>query len=178
MSDEGEPPAAGKAGRPRASPFVRWGLAGGVAVFVALLITVIAGNRGPELPPRTVQDQEFVRRANAACERVLPPLREDRQRRARSGEEAAVRRSMERAADELERLAGEVRAIPVAADDQADVGRWLGDWDAYVDVGRRFADALGRRDDDSYGPLAAESSRLSERIFAFSQANGVRECVF
>ncbi len=142
-------------------------------------LTWAAGRRGLDLPPRTVEDEEFVRQANTACERSLRPLREERDRRQRGeSDEAALRRRVERAADEIERLSGEVRALPVAPDDQPDVHRWLDDWGAFVAVGRRFADAIGREDSKSYGQIVAESTELSERIFVFARANGMPECTF
>jgi hypothetical protein len=152
---------------------------GGIGFVAVMVVTIAASRRGMDLPPRTVEDVEFVRQADAACERALRPLREERDRRSRGeSDEAALKRRVERAADEIERLSGEVRALPVAAGDQPEVARWLDDWDAYIAVGRRFADAIGREDTKSYGQIAADSSDLSERIFVFSQANGMRECVF
>ena len=180
MTDDGgtTPPRRG----PALSPSRRWLLVGGVGLFVVLFVVVTTRGvgSGPELPPRTVEDQEFARQANAACARRLPELRRDRARR-RSGEEGretALAGTVERSADELERLAAEVRRLPVAATDQPEVTAWLHDWDAYVAVGRRFADALRRRDNSSYGTLASESTELSERIYAFAKANGMEECVF
>jgi hypothetical protein len=170
--------------KPRAAPppSRRWMLLAAGGLFVALFAIVVARglNSGPKLPPRTVEDAEFVRQANAACSRSLPNLREDRARRRTGdeGTEAALAGTVERAAGELERLTGEVRSLPVATGDQADVSRWLDDWDAYVVTGRRFADALRRKDDQSYAAISAESTRLSESIYAFSKANGMSKCVF
>lgn len=149
-----------------------------VVLFVLVFVRGPAG--GPKLPPRTVEDQEFVRQANSACSRTLPALRRDRSRRRTGdeGKEAALAATVEQAAAELERLSGEVRAIPVAPADQGDVAAWLGDWDGYVAAGRRFADALRRSDNKSYADISTESTELSERIYAFSQANGLSECVF
>ncbi len=176
------PPWAGVGnGRRRSQPWSwrRWVTVAAIGFVVVLGLTFAAGRRGPDLPPRTVEDAEFVRQANAACQRILRPLREERDRRQRGeSDEAALRRRVERAANEIERLSGEVRALPVAAGDQPDVVRWLDDWDAYVAVGRRFADAIGQEDNKSYGQIAAESNELSQRIFVFAQANGMPECVF
>jgi hypothetical protein len=168
--------------QPPLSPSRRWLLVAGGVLFVVLFVLVaVRGLRGgPNLPPRTVEDQEFVRQANSACSRSLPALRRDRERRRTGdeGREAALAGTVERAADELERLAGEVRALPVAPADQADVQDWLGDWDAYVATGRRFAEALRRSDERSYDDISAQSTELSERIYGFSVANGLSECVF
>ncbi len=168
-------------GRRRSQPWSwrRWLVVIGIGTAVVLAITFAAGRRGLDLPPRTVDDAEFVAQANAACERTLRPLREDRDRRQRGEtDEAALRRRVLRAADDIERLSDEVRALPLAAGDQPDVYRWLDDWDAYVAVGRRFADVIGREDNKSYGQIAAQSAELSERIFVFAKANGMPECAF
>ena len=156
-------------------------IAAGALFLVRFGVVFVRGlNSGPKLPPRTVEDQEFVRQANAACARSLPELREDRARRRTGdeGTEAALAGTVERTSNELERLTGEVRGLPVIADDQADVRRWLEDWDAYVATGRRFADSLRRSDNKSYADIYAQSTELSERIYAFAKANGISECVF
>ncbi len=168
-------------GRPPPPPH-RWALIAAAVLFVVLFGVVFTRglNSGPKLPPRTVEDQEFVRQANAACARTLPDLRRDRARR-RTGDERkeeALAGTVERTTVELERLSGEVRDLPVSTDDRVEVSRWLDDWDAYVATGRRFADSLRRRDNKSYAAISAESTELSERIFAFSKANGISECVF
>ena len=154
--------------------------AGGLFVVLFAIVVGRGLGSGPKLPPRTVEDQEFVRQANGSCARSLPALREDRERRRNEdeGREGAVAGTVERAAAELERLAGEIRGLPVAAADQADVAGWLGNWDAYIANGRRFADALRRGDTKSYGDISAESSELSEMIYGFSKANGLSECIF
>ncbi len=160
----------------------RWVLIAAAALFVVLFgVVFVRGlDSGPELPPRTVEDPEFVRQANVACARSLPDLRRDRARRRTGdeGKEAALAGTVDRASGDLERLTAEVRGLPVSPDDQAEVGRWLGDWDAYVATGRRFADSLRRGDNKSYADISAESTELSERIYGFSKANGISECVF
>lgn len=177
------PSAAGPTRRRAPSPpSRRWLLFAAGGLFVALFAVVFGRglSSGPKLPPRSVEDQEFVRKANASCARSLPALREDRERRRTEdeGRESAVAGTVERAADELQRLEGEIRGHAVAAHDQADVAGWLDDWDAYVANGRRFAEALRRGDNKSYGEISSESSELSERIFGFSKANGLSECIF
>lgn len=166
----------------RAPPSRRWVLIAAGGLFVVLFGVVFARglNSGPKLPPRTVEDQEFVRQANTACARSLPDLRRDRARRRTGdeGKEAALAGTVEGTSAELERLTGEVRGLPVSGGDQAEVSRWLDDWDAYVVTGRRFADSLRRSDNKSYAAISAESTELSERIFAFSKANGISQCVF
>ncbi len=154
--------------------------AGGLFVVLFGVVFARGLGSGPELPPRTVEDQEFVRQANTACARSLPELRKDRARRRTGdeGKEAALAGTVERTTGELGRLTGEVRGLPVSADDQAEVSRWLDDWEAYVATGRRFADSLRRSDNKSYAGISAESTELSERIYAFSKANGISECVF
>ncbi|MDQ3573559.1 MAG: hypothetical protein M3378_06665 [Actinomycetota bacterium] len=163
-------------------PSGRWWLLAAGGLFVALFVIVVSRGLGggPTLPPRTVEDQEFTRQANAACAGSLPELRRDRARRRTGdeGREEALAGTVQRAADDLERLAGEVRGLPVAAADQGEVARWLDDWDAYIATGRRFADALRAGDNKSYADISAQSTALSERIYAFSKANGLPDCVF
>ena len=177
------PPRAATRGTGRTAPASRrWVLIAAAALFILLFgVVFVRGlNSGPKLPPRTVEDQEFVRQANASCARSLPDLRRDRARR-RTGDEnkeAALAGTVDRTSDELARLTAEVRGLPVSDGDQAEVRRWLDDWDAYVVTGRRFADSLRRSDNKSYAGISAESNELSERIFGFSKANGISECVF
>lgn len=164
-------------------PFItrRWVLLGGGALAVSLLLTVAVGGmgRGPELPPRTIEDRDFARQADAHCARALPPLRRDRPERPEdAADEPALAGRVERTADRLRQLADELRALPVAPGDQADVERWLADWDAYSDIGQRFADALRRRDAEAYESVSAQGNTVSRRLFLFARANGMPRCVF
>ena len=150
------------------------------ALGVGALVLVGAGalRSGPDLPPRTVEDRSFTRRADAVCARALPALREERPERGEGQQDTGdVAASVDRAADRLAGVVAELRALPVAATDQADVDRWLDDWDAYVAVGHRYSDALRDGTEKTYTSVAALGNPLARRIFLFSRANGMPECV-
>jgi hypothetical protein len=156
-----------------------WLVAASVVVLGVPLLTLRMGNDAPDLPPRTVEDQEFVREANDTCRRVLVPLREERPQRDGDRQlrnEAALASRIDRTADGLSQLTAELRRLPLAVDDQADVNRWLDDWDGYAAVGHRYAEALRRQDEDSYRSITDEGTELGKRVWAFARANGMADC--
>lgn len=156
----------------------RWLIAGLAVAAIAVAAGARALGSGPDLPPRTVADRSFARRADAVCARALPPLRRARpEPGAQKGDNRAVAAQVDRAADGLAGVVGQLRALPVAGPDEADVGRWLDDWDAYVGVGRRYADAVRRDRTETADSVAAPGQALSRRIFRFSKANGMPACV-
>ena len=153
---------------------------GGLAAGGVLVLGLAwARGSGPDLPPRTLDDRAFARRADAVCSRALPALRQDRpEAREPRGDAATMASQVERAADGLADVAGQLRSLPVAAADEAEVDRWLDDWDAYVAVGRRYAEAVRRDDRDAYTAVAAEGRPLTRRVFLYARANGMPACVF
>ena len=159
----------------------RWWLLAAGALVAGLVIAVVATSvsRGPTIPPRSVQDTGFTRAADAACARVLPELRRQRpQLGERPDDEAEeVAGKVERTATSVERLAAELRGLPVAEADRARVDRWLDDWDAFVAVGRRYAAALRRGDNEAPARVAEQADPMTRRIFLFSQANGMPHCI-
>lgn len=160
----------------------RWRVAAWLAGAVGLVAAMAGASgvgRGSDVPPRTVQDREFTRQADAACRRTLPDLREDRPRRPRDvGDDQALGRRVGRTADRLDALADEIRGLPVAAADQAEVARWLADWDAYVEVGHRYAEALERRERERYQAIEQDGNAVSRRLFRFARANDMPACIF
>jgi hypothetical protein len=132
-----------------------------------------------DLPPRTVEDTSFIRAANAACAKALPPLREARPQRGEgSRDRLVIARQVDRAADRLKALAEDLRTLPVAAPDRLEVERWLDTWDAYIAVGHRFATALREEGEKTAASVSTEDDELSRRIAIFAQANDMPECVF
>jgi len=160
----------------------RWYLlAGGAVVFGVVLVSVPAWlGSGVTIPPRTVSDTGFTGRADAVCAGALPKLRKDRpESREATGTPAAFAARVERAAEGLTAVAADLRAIPVAtAGGAAEVGHWLDDWNAYIAVGHRYADAIRAEDDARSKVLAARGQALSKRIFAFSKGNDMPHCTF
>lgn len=152
------------------------GLGAGGAVLLGLSWAL---GSGPDLPPRTLADRDFARRAEAVCARTLPTLRRDRpEARETRRDSATLAGEVERAADGLAGVAGRLRSLPVAAGDEAEVDRWLDDWDAYVAVGRRYAEALRRDDREAYTAVADQGRPLTRRVFLYARANGMPACVF
>ena len=170
---------AGGGGSPPPGRVRRWGVVGGAAVLVGLVIIALSVwlSDGPDIPPRSVADLQFTNRAEAVCAEKLPPLRAARpESREDSGTPAQFARRIDRAADGLEQVVRDLRALPVAAPDAAEVDGWLDDWEAYVAVGRGYADRLRSGDEDSTAEVESEGTRLSRRIFVFARSNGMPSC--
>ena len=151
----------------------------GAAVLVSLAIIGLSVwlSGGPDIPPRSVADLQFTNRAEAVCAEKLPPLRAARpEQREDSGTPAQFAARIDRAAEGLEAVARDLRALPVAAPDAAAVDGWLDDWEAYVAVGRGYADRLRAGDDESTAEVEAEGTRLSRSIFVFARSNGMPSC--
>lgn len=161
----------------------RWALfAGGGAVLAALASFGLSSlTSGLDLPPRTVEDRAFIRRAEAECTRVLPSLRD---RRPETGVENATTVDetldrVEQATGDLDRLAARLRGLAVASVDQGDIDGWLDDWDRYIGIGRRYATLLRGGDEGREAADLANSGRPVEtEIAAFAVANGMRACAF
>ncbi len=66
----------------------------------------------------------------------------------------------------------------MAPADRHEVERWLDDWDAYVDVGHRYADAVRADAAKTSASVAAEGTEVSRRVFLFARANDIPECTF
>lgn len=160
-----------------------WARGVGSLLVGALLVATLFAVRGdvPAIPARTVEDTAFTDAANALCAEAMPAIRrqppqvgsDDKP----SADEALARR-VERTATDLEAVVVDLRGLPVADADRDEVDRWLADWDRFVDVGHRYAVALRTADRERYTAVAAEGDAPSRRIFAFSKANGMPECVF
>lgn len=160
----------------------RWAQGVGTLLIGALLVLTLFAVRGdvPAIPARTVADQQFTEAANRLCARRMPAIREqppqpggeDRP----SSEEAAGR--VERTADDLGKLLVDLRALPVADGDRKAVEGWFRDWDRFLNVGHRYADALRNADTRTQTSIASEGDGPSRRIYAFANANGMSECVF
>jgi hypothetical protein len=160
-----------------------WAGSVGTVLVGALLVATLFAVRGdvPAVPARTVEDRAFTDAANALCAEAMPAIRrqppqpggEDRP----SADEQLARR-VERTADGLQGVVNDLRGLAVADADRTEVERWLADWDEFIAVGHRYADALRTGDTEEYTRVAAEGDGPSRRIYAFAKANGMPECVF
>ena len=169
-----DPAPGGEGGRRR-----RWALLGAVLAVSTLLALAVATRRsGPDLPPPTIEDRAFARRADALCGRALPALSRERPEPGEGPQDTrTVATHVDRAADGLADVVADLRDLPVAPTDEGDVDRWLDDWDAYVAVGHRYAEALRAGDRRTFTSVAAMGNPLSRRIFLFSRANRMPRCV-
>lgn len=175
----GEGPS-GPGARPKAGR--RWWFIAGAALLLGLVVVSVPAwlDSGPAIPPRSVADTTFTTRAEAACSRLLPELREDRpESREDTGTDAAFARRIDTAAAGLEKVAAELRTIPVAATDgdAGEVDGWLDSWDAYVAVGRGYADRVRAGEGRAAEETRAEAAPLELRIFVFAKSNGMPSCV-
>ena len=173
-----EPGTAGRTPHGRSRHRRWWLLAGGAVLFGVVLVLVPAWlDTAPDIPPRSVGDVSFTQKAEALCAKALPPLRAARpESREDTGTATEFARRIDRAADGLEDVARDLRAIPVAPADAAEVDRWLDDWDDYVAVGRRYADRIRAEQGSATEEIGDEGARISTSIFVFARSNGMPSC--
>ena len=171
----GEPP-----GPAPVRPTRRWLVGGAVVVaLVFFVLFAVSLSRGPDIPPRSVGDIAFTRRADTVCRRVLPRLQAQRPQLGEKpkDEEEQVASKVELTANGLEGLVTQLRALPVATADEARVDRWLDDWETYIAVGRRYSADLRRGDSDAPARAARDGDPLTRRVYLFSKSNGMPSCV-
>lgn len=127
-------------------------------------------------PPDTLRDPAFRRAAEPLCRTAradidaLPPART-----AKSAAERSV--TLDAATDVVERLVGDLRAIPVTSDfDRTIVGQWLADWDRYVEDRRAYARTL-RSDPGARFVLTAEGGLdYTKAMDAMADVNHMTSC--
>ena len=174
------PEAGGESGGGRPTRRRWWALVA-VALLLGLVVVSVPAwlDTEPAIPPRSVADAAFTEKAEAVCARALPALRRQRpESREDTGTDAAFARRIDTAAVGLEDVVERLRAVPVAAGDgdAAEVDRWLADWDAYVAVGRRYADRVRSGDGEAAEDTRVEAAPLERRIYVFAKANGMPAC--
>jgi hypothetical protein len=149
---------------------------------LAFLVISVPAWLSPDLdiPPQTVRDAGYTSRADALCAEALPKLRDDRpESRDDNGTPQEFAARIDKAADSLATVAADLRRIPTAtAADGAEVDRWLDDWDAYIGIGRRYADSIAAEDLDLSRELSDQSHTLEKRIFGFAKGNDMSSCTF
>lgn len=163
------------ADRGRRSRRTMWVLAAFVAV--GLIGIALGGLRIASLSEAdTIDDEEFVRRADDACigaqRRVdaLEPVAPDAPDDVRAD-------GIDDYVAELERLVATLDGLEVAAPDRDAVDRWLDSWSAYNASGRRFADALRAGDTDAAAAESRDSRALSQEVGGFALGNGMADCI-
>lgn len=143
---------------------------------VAAVAGIVAWSSGKSRRPEaTIDDAAFVRRANAVCARQIPALRAP-ERRATSTTTLRVE-TLYSVADGIDRVAGDLRTVPVEPDDAARVDAWLDDWTRYTEVGRRYAAAVERGDTGAFSKIDDEAVVLARRMGRFARGNRIDDCV-
>ena len=130
-------------------------------------------------PPRTMTDATFVRQADALCARTLPKLRAVRPSSGstKSPSLPAVAARVDDVSNQLAAFATELRAIPVRAENVAQVDAWLHEWDVYIAVGHRYAAAVRTGNDKQYSAVAKQGVPPVRAIARFARGNRIDNCV-
>jgi hypothetical protein len=144
-------------------------------VAATVLAAMVLAACGGEPDAQRIQDPQFVRAAGAECGRAIPPLRPDLHDKSPK-KESEVAATVDDRATRLHDLVSVLRGLPVTTDAQSAVGAWLADWDAYVDLGHRYATALRGGDPKVQARVASEATAPLRRISAFARANGMPAC--
>lgn len=167
-----ESTAAGAEGRPPRS--MRRPLAIVIAIGVAL--TAFVWFTIPKRPDRSIDDRAFLAAAESACRRVVPDLRAER-RSQKPLKDDQVADRIDEVAAKLDDMVAELRALPVAVADQAEVAGWLSAWNEYLEVGRRYADAIRAGDAEKAEKVRQQGDDEAEVIGRFASGNRIDACV-
>lgn len=146
-----------------------------MAVAVAGLVLLGPGCGSGAPRAAEIEDENFVAAAEKVCARQLPPLRADVSDDT-PREPGEVAPTVARRADALDELVADLRELELDESARAAVEEWLDDWDHYVDVGRRYAEALNSGDPERYSRVADEGAGPQARISAFARTNDMESC--
>jgi hypothetical protein len=145
------------------------------AVFTAL---VLWQNRDYR-PPRTITDPKFAAAANALCKAKIRPLAEVRRPSRDDGSDTPKNnaKKIDQVADKLAAAVVELRALPHRPANDAEIESWLAEFDAYVEAGRTYADALRTGNEETY--TAADDAGVAplKAISDFARANHIDSCI-
>ena len=150
-----------------------------IGAFV-LLSAVVLGyrlTRPTPTGPRVLTDQAFIGQANERCRAALPGLRPQDTSREASVSPAEIATQAARAADGLSALAGDLRAVPVAIEQEPFVEGWLDGWGTFIDAGRRYAQAVRSGDVEAANAVAKSGDPAQKRADAFARGNGLDSCL-
>lgn len=158
----------------RRHPLRKWLLVGGlvaVLVFAGLWIFGFVAylNHGH---PIGFLSEPVARQANEVCARYQAQLPAPPGEGATVAERAAV---VDATAEVYEAMARDLGALPVTGEDVAVLREWVGTWDAFNSVGRRYADAI-RRDDPRKHDIGNEGDDLDRELGEFAENNSMPAC--
>ena len=146
-----------------------------VTAYVLLIVAVFLWNPRPS---RTIDDPAFEKAANALCEKRVRPLAE--QRRSGGDESADTPKAnaakIERVVEKLEAAVVELRALPHQPQYDDEIDAWFAEFDAFIEAGRNYADALRTEDEAVYMAADDESEAPHEAISDFARANHIDAC--
>jgi len=153
----------------------------GMAAFLGLTIFWIwaFANRDSVAHPDEFDDPVFVVAAEALCadrQAVIAgfPLA--------TAAEGAIERGLlvEQGTEQLARMVAELRSLPLPADPKgADgVGRWLTDYEIYLEDRRAYAEILATGDDPPFliSASASEAARVTDLLTTYAEVNEMSSC--
>ena len=147
---------------------------------VVLISAVVLGyrlSRPAPTGPRVLTDRAFLDEANRRCREVLPALRPQDTSRESSVSPPEIADQAVRAADGLAALARDLRAVPVAVEQEPFVEGWLDGWGAFIDAGRRYAQAVRSGDVEAATDVAKSGDPAQRRADAFARGNDLDACL-
>lgn len=147
---------------------------------VVLLSAVVIGyqiTRPAPSGPKVLTDQVFIAQANQTCQTAIPALRPQDTSRESSLSPAQIADQSTRAADGLSAVALELRALPIAAEQEPFVEGWLDGWGTFIDAGRRYAQVVRSGDIDAANEVARSGDPAQRRADAFARGNELKSCL-
>jgi hypothetical protein len=119
--------------------------------------------------------------ANGLCDKTLaslrPPVSSDPFGTTITPTQAADQ--IDRAATGLDKLAGQLRALPAPAADRPQIDGWLAGWGRYTALGRQYATGLRQHGTPNKAPQSEiDARREAATADRFALANGLKSCTF
>jgi hypothetical protein len=159
-------------------------------VFVAVALVVVVGaglviryafvtspdEAATRAAPR-ISDPSFERAASAVCKRYVTLFNTE----TTLGQLPSAAQSgafLQSIASSFDQLVRELRSLPVAPADQANVALWLSEWDRYDAYGHQYARAVAS---GAEGPLTKDKSAIDGLLRqrnGFARANHLGACAF
>jgi hypothetical protein len=151
-----------------------------VGLMVVILVATVGLSNRPSTDPSLAQDSTFIRSANIACGEAMGAIRSP----PASTQSSAASGSMSPAAvsaanRNLERLATEIKALPIVASAQSPIQGWLDDWNRYATDRQRQADLAATAAGagaDGPGSLSSTVGLDEAAADAFPTAHGLSDC--
>ena len=147
-------------------------------VVVVVLLAWLSLPKPDHPGPRVVHDSAFIDAANARCRQVVPTLRPQPSTDSTNPSPAVIAQRVDTVADGIADLSADLRGLPAAADDRADIDGWLTQWDRYVTIGHQYAGALRTNDQHAQARFSKDGDKVQKSADRFARANGLAACQF